>query len=415
MYIFGGKSSSYMNDFYRFDLVNHSWSAVEVVSGRAPSKRYGHIAEVWGNSMWVYGGYDDFGYKSDELYQFRFDTKIWHKINYVVAQPQSGPVIHLEKYQHTGNVYNDGLYVFGGRCDKKEFFGNDLLKYCFATGTWAKVVVKGRVPSPRWGHKTVVYNGKMYLTGGCDYVVNFNDMFKFKFETSTWSKVDVGDFDPRFFHSACIHQDRMLIFAGRNIHDYLFDSLYSYNLEEPRAIESYTDHIYEDMKKLLTNEQNTDLVFKFVNEGNICLYAHKGILMIRCEAFRIMFSSGMKETSSKEVIIEKDSYKSFLYLLLFLYTGKVELDGFTMEELIELLQLSDRFFLHPLKRACEKAFKKFITHQTLSQLYEVGENSKAHYLTNLCAKWTANRLETIELSTLSPGLRQETQEIRKLK
>uniref|UniRef100_A0A6B2LB05 Uncharacterized protein n=1 Tax=Arcella intermedia TaxID=1963864 RepID=A0A6B2LB05_9EUKA len=232
MYIFGGKSSSYMNDFYRFDLVNHSWSAVEVVSGRAPSKRYGHIAEVWGNSMWVYGGYDDFGYKSDELYQFRFDTKIWHKINYVVAQPQSGPVIHLEKYQHTGNVYNDGLYVFGGRCDKKEFFGNDLLKYCFATGTWAKVVVKGRVPSPRWGHKTVVYNGKMYLTGGCDYVVNFNDMFKFKFETSTWSKVDVGDFDPRFFHSACIHQDRMLIFAGRNIHDYLFDSLYSYNLGE---------------------------------------------------------------------------------------------------------------------------------------------------------------------------------------
>jgi len=228
MYIFGGKSNGYMNDFYRFDLITHVWTTVSVVSGRPPSKRFGHSSVYWGNAMWIYGGFDDFGYKSDELYQYRFDTKIWHKITYTIAQPSEGLPIRLEKYQHTAVVYNDAMYTFGGRGDKKEHFCSDLLKYCFNTCTWARVIVKGKIPTPRWGHTVLVNQGKMYLTGGCDFVLNFNDVYKFKFGTSTWSKLDAGDFDPRFFHSACVHKDRMFIFAGRNIHDYLFDALYYY-------------------------------------------------------------------------------------------------------------------------------------------------------------------------------------------
>jgi hypothetical protein len=51
-------------------LETHVWTAITAISGRPPSKRYGHSLVFWGNSLWVYGGFDDFGYKSDELFQF---------------------------------------------------------------------------------------------------------------------------------------------------------------------------------------------------------------------------------------------------------------------------------------------------------------------------------------------------------
>lgn len=80
------------------------------------------------------------------------------------------------------------------------------------------------------------------MSGGCDYVLNFNDLYKFNFglsqinirlqpENETWTKMDTGgiDFDPRFYHATCVLGNSMIIFAGRNMHNYLFNELYRYN------------------------------------------------------------------------------------------------------------------------------------------------------------------------------------------
>lgn len=40
LWIFGGKSNGYQNDFFEFDLVTHTWSNV-VFNGRPPSARFG--------------------------------------------------------------------------------------------------------------------------------------------------------------------------------------------------------------------------------------------------------------------------------------------------------------------------------------------------------------------------------------
>ncbi len=50
----------------------NTWTQQEYHSGKPPSKRYGHSAVVYSNCMYVFGGYDDFGYKSNELYEYRF-------------------------------------------------------------------------------------------------------------------------------------------------------------------------------------------------------------------------------------------------------------------------------------------------------------------------------------------------------
>lgn len=158
MFIFGGKNNSYMNDLWRFDLgvfsfacivtsiETHVWTQLVPVSGRPPSKRYGHSVVFWGNSMWVYGGFDDFGYKSDELFQFNLgmpapsfsdlisfsESKMWHKIETFRMQTYDTPLL-LEKYQHTAVVANNSMFVWGGRGDKKQDFSNELLQYTFGT------------------------------------------------------------------------------------------------------------------------------------------------------------------------------------------------------------------------------------------------------------------------------------------
>lgn len=54
-----------------------TWTQQEYHSGKPPSKRYGHSAVVYSGCMYVFGGYDDFGYKSNELFEYRFGTCHW--------------------------------------------------------------------------------------------------------------------------------------------------------------------------------------------------------------------------------------------------------------------------------------------------------------------------------------------------
>jgi hypothetical protein len=101
MYLFGGKSNGYMNDLFCLDFgaeyciaeparlvaLNFllfffsdtmTWSQEDNVSGKPPSKRYGHSAVVYNKCMYIYGGYDDFGYKSNELYEYRLGMSLPH-------------------------------------------------------------------------------------------------------------------------------------------------------------------------------------------------------------------------------------------------------------------------------------------------------------------------------------------------
>jgi len=43
---------------------------VETAKNSRPSKRYGHIAVVHEEQMIVFGGYDDFGLKCNDMYEF---------------------------------------------------------------------------------------------------------------------------------------------------------------------------------------------------------------------------------------------------------------------------------------------------------------------------------------------------------
>lgn len=85
----------------------------------------------------------------------------------------------------------------------------------------------------------------------------------------------------------------------------------------------------------------------------------------------------MKEgRDNKEMVLEEDSYHIFLSFLLFLYTSVAQTDNFTRDDYVDLLFLSNRFFLQELKLICEKRLKQFINIKSVLHLYDVCYHSK---------------------------------------
>lgn len=106
------------------------------------------------------------------------------------------------------------------------------------------------------------------------------------------------------------------------------------------------------MKENFINKPHfSDVIF---HVQNTVLYAHRAVLMARSEVMAAMFGGGFSEKDSLEVTIKVTTVKSFLALLVFLYTDTVP-TNVTVSDYRELLVLADRFCLPQLISVCEGA------------------------------------------------------------
>lgn len=123
MYVFGGFSGeNYLNDLWEFDIEKEIWTEIsQDCVGEKPAPRSRFCAVVYGNSMYILGGWDKIGYFED-LYSFNFTTKTWSQIkNSKWTIPSTS--------QYSLSIHNDLLYIFGGYCAKRKECVNDMVVY----------------------------------------------------------------------------------------------------------------------------------------------------------------------------------------------------------------------------------------------------------------------------------------------
>jgi len=125
-----------------------------------------------------------------------------------------------------------------------------------------------------------------------------------------------------------------------------------------------------DFTGLLEDDGSADVVF--LCEGRP-LQAHRCILTARCEAFRGMFNSQMREGSKEschEVEILEASHAAFKYMLQYIYGGAVVVP----EELaVELLGLADRYLLSGLKQLCGFTLARMVGVDTVARIIQAAE------------------------------------------
>lgn len=79
--------------------------------------------------------------------------------------------------------------------------------------------------------------------------------------------------------------------------------------------------LVDDFKTLLNNQELSDVTF--LVEGKT-LFAHRILLMARCEPLDRMVNGPMREGIDTVITIEDTSYECFYALLEYLYTEQVE-------------------------------------------------------------------------------------------
>ncbi|CAB4024666.1 Kelch repeat and BTB domain-containing 4, partial [Paramuricea clavata] len=90
-------------------------------------------------------------------------------------------------------------------------------------------------------------------------------------------------------------------------------------------------------KPLLAEDSTAD------QNGSNCLRAHRVVLASRCDWFRRALTSGMKESIERTIHVYDTDKESFQEFLKFIYTGHLETESKSLENLVELMALSDQY------------------------------------------------------------------------
>ncbi|KAF1336134.1 Protein containing repeated kelch motif, partial [Globisporangium splendens] len=108
----------------------------------------------------------------------------------MISSPNSPP----PRCSHQAVVYRDHLYVFGGEFATADQFHHyrDFWRLDLKTNAWEAIEEKGG-PSPRSGHRMVVWRNYLVVFGGFYEAARetkwFNDLYLFSFVDMKWKKV----------------------------------------------------------------------------------------------------------------------------------------------------------------------------------------------------------------------------------
>ena len=168
LYIVGGASSRYLDDVQYAPLNSDgtvgTWNSTTSISG----PRSTHSIVAYNGHLYIIGGWRASAYYRDAQYA---------PINAdgTVGTWNSTTSLSADRMFHTSVVHNGYLYVIGGGISG-ETFSDILYAPINADGTIGTWNTAGTLSIARTGHRSLVYNGYLYVVGGQDQNTRFDDV-----------------------------------------------------------------------------------------------------------------------------------------------------------------------------------------------------------------------------------------------
>ncbi len=245
-YIFFGKSNGYMNDVHAFDTSTRKWRKIEPENAtpeNTPSRRYGHSVVELNGDVLVFGGFDDFGLRCNDLWRFCVSKSEW------------SPMLHLQSeapdaLHHAAALCNGSMLVWGG-LDATA----DVLEYRLGSRSWSPVKIRAAsapMPRPKWGHRMVSSGNELFVVGGTDGVIGHSSVWSFDLQQCQWTlQGEAEALAGRFFFSLVVHGSQMILFGGKNAHNYAFDDVlvWTFRASQENSVSTYR----EDFARLLND------------------------------------------------------------------------------------------------------------------------------------------------------------------
>ena len=106
-------------DFFACDLHTYTWTEMPS-RGTPPSPRYFHSCYLYGKNLYAYGGYSG-SQRLADMYAYDFDAQLWSQVDCTHGDRPSG------RSSLVAQVYENSLYIFGGY--NGETVLNDFYKF----------------------------------------------------------------------------------------------------------------------------------------------------------------------------------------------------------------------------------------------------------------------------------------------
>ncbi|CAG9464016.1 unnamed protein product [Pedinophyceae sp. YPF-701] len=213
MWVFGGELTSpnmekfhHFRDLWRLDLQSNVWEEMKIKGG--PSARSGHRMAVWRGHLVLFGGFYDTGAELryyNDLWLFDTEHMEWQQ---VASDAGAGP---SPRSACQLCVYGQKLFLYGGYTRKADEddpeierakVHADMWCFDFSAMRWEKIKRAGMAPGPRASFAMVPHKKRAVLFGGVsdqdagregELIVSefYNEAYSFAFETQRWFPLQI--------------------------------------------------------------------------------------------------------------------------------------------------------------------------------------------------------------------------------
>lgn len=211
----GGDGPTYYNGVYVLDTLTFRWTKPRILGDKVPCPRRAHVACLYKNGIYVFGGGD--GDKAlNDIWRLDVSdsTKMAWKLISSPDRSRGGSPDHRPKARgyHTGNMSGSKLIIFGGS-DGAECF-DDVWIYDVETHVWKAVDIP--VTFRRLSHTATLVGSYLFVIAGHDGDEYCNDLLLLNLVTMTWDKRRVygKPLSERGYHATVLHDSRLLVIGG---------------------------------------------------------------------------------------------------------------------------------------------------------------------------------------------------------
>jgi hypothetical protein len=256
--IFGGEDETgyWSNNLYIYDLKDNQWKQIGWVKPRTasyPPKKDGHSIILKQKDLFIFGGSDNqvLGGGNNFVYKLDLESMRWRTVD-AIGEAPTGRTLHA-----CCNI-GDYFYVFGGRSTRvgkeerdvrtRQCF-NDLYSFEMADCRWTKMETKGEAPSPRCGMSVVTDGDKLYIFGGLTSDTKYqSDVYELNLASLRWTKLECSGDIPagRERHSAVLDNSKRMIVYGGWVHGGASNQCYTLDLSNLKWVKNAPPSIQQD-------------------------------------------------------------------------------------------------------------------------------------------------------------------------
>ena len=399
LFAFGGitQKGQHLGAMVMLHMPSAQWSTQTLPAG--PRSRWGSTLVEYSGSLYMFGGFGDTFYS--DLWRFDPTTSTWTELQPLGVPPP--------RHYHSAIVWNGHMYIIGGY--RGSTFTADIWSYDFASNRWLRIGGSS-VLSNRRGHTCALIpqRGTCIIFGGRDDKRRLNDIIEFKFEDATFQVLrNAGQLpDSRVFHASFLFKGSLFSFGGLNV--YNTNDILEYVLEpEQKSTSQMPKGSRIDYSPLWKSQLMADVTFQFHSKSvtdtsseteatiinTTTIPAHKVILYSASEHFRMLFNSGMKESTDGVITIEDTTAEVFEEVLHFIYTGT--LNRLTTGNVLDLLVAADKYLIFELTELLERALAFILSSDNVASILSLTASIPS-------AKMTYNRcIAFLRAHILSPS------------